>query len=134
MGILSSTLTVKKMAIYCNQLSVGLNAGVPILQTLETMCGPGAPGRIKRINRDLIACIRRGATLSQAIHWKRRCFPDLFVGLMGVGDEQSGKLEEAFRHIAQDHYATIKFRARTGLLALEGFLIILIGLWICHPV
>lgn len=99
MGILSSTLSVKKMALYTRQLSVGLNAGVPILQVLETISGPGAPLPIKRINRELMDCIRRGATLSQAIHWKRRCFPSLFVGLISVG-ERCGSLERVLKILA----------------------------------
>jgi len=99
------------MALYCRQLSAGLNAGVPILQTLETISGPGTPLRIKRINRDLIDCIQRGATLAQAIHWKRRCFPSLFVGLMSIG-ERCGSLERVLMILAgyYDELLMLKYR------------------------
>ena len=102
MGVFSSRLSSKEMAIICRQLATAYGAGIPILQALRLTAQQGTSPRGRGALLRMEAQIGRGASLADACRSERHVFPDLFVQAM-AGGETGGRLDVLLRDLA-GHY------------------------------
>jgi type II secretory pathway component PulF len=85
----------------CRYLRVGLEAGLPIVDVFRKQATRG-PWRLRTLMGRVAERLADGDTLADALSPERNRLPNLFVALVGVG-EQTGHLAETFREL-EEHY------------------------------
>lgn len=92
----------KQIAEFCREMSALLTSGVSIVRGLEILADEeGVPQSVKSIYREMLAELKRGTSLSEAMEM-RRCFPELMLGMIRSG-EGSGNIDEVMDRLAL-HY------------------------------
>jgi type IV pilus assembly protein PilC len=82
---------VKHLAILCRQMSAMLEAGLPVLTTLENIADQIDSPALAVVLKEVAADIEAGSTLSQALAKHPRAFSVLFTAMIKAGEE-SGAL------------------------------------------
>lgn len=103
-----------RINLYHN-LSVLLEAGVPIGRALKTA---HKRGRIGRLFLHIAADVERATGLAEAVENRKRHFDPLDVALIRVG-EDTGQLDEVFRMLGQWY----TFRRRIKSMILSGLML-----------
>ena len=87
--------TVGKRAAFYHDLSVLLEAGIPILRSLDTVTN-GLQGRLKEVFSDVRKSVSEGDSISDSMVKHKKVFGELDVMLVQTA-EMSGNLPECFR-------------------------------------
>lgn len=90
----------KTLAVFSRQFAVLLDAGLPLLQSLEILSVEGQHPGLRRILLDVRTEVEAGSSLAEALRRRPRAFRDLYVNLVAAG-EASGAL-----HTVMDRLAT----------------------------
>jgi type IV pilus assembly protein PilC len=102
---------LKELAIYSRQLSVLIDAELPLIQSLgileEQQKNTYFKGVIKTIKDDVEA----GSTLNQAKRKHPKAFDDLYCNLIASG-EQSGSLDVMLRRLAEFIEKNVRLQAK----------------------
>ena len=94
-----SRVRLSDMAMFCRQLSITINAGVPLRDSLETIAADiDHPALCRTIHR-LIDMLHDGKTFSQAMAQQHNVFNSLLVSLIAAAEE-SGSLPQTLHQIA----------------------------------
>lgn len=95
-------LSSKQISEFCREMSALLTSGVSIVRGLEIIADEeGVPESIKSIYREMLAELKRGTSLSEAMEM-RKCFPELMLGMIRSG-EGSGNIDAVMERLAL-HY------------------------------
>jgi type IV pilus assembly protein PilC len=78
---------VKDLAILCRQLSAMLDAGLPVLESLEAIADQIDNPTLAEVLKQVAGDIEAGSTLSQAIEKHEKIFSILFVAMLKSGEE-----------------------------------------------
>jgi type IV pilus assembly protein PilC len=101
----------KDLAVYSRQLSVLIDAELPLIQSLgileEQQKSPYFKNVIKTVKEDVEA----GSTLNQAKRKHPKAFDDLYCNLIASG-EQSGSLDIMLRRLAEFIEKNVRLRAK----------------------
>jgi len=81
------------------QLAMLLESGIDIVASLELLQEQVSNGALKKVLGDVIADLRAGHQLSNALGRRPQVFSPIYCKLLGVG-EQSGDLETVLRQVA----------------------------------
>jgi type IV pilus assembly protein PilC len=94
-----SRVTIKDLALFCQQMTSILKAGVPTVDALEMVIGTTKKKKLK--NAISICCenIRSGITMSQAFSEFPKIFPLIMCQMIKAGEE-SGALDEIFYRLS----------------------------------
>lgn len=92
-------ITSKDIAIITRQIATMLNAGVPLVQTIEMIGKGNDNGNIRKLLSDIGNKVKSGLPFSDCLREHRKYFDDLYCDLVASG-EQSGALETIFDRIA----------------------------------
>ncbi len=95
-------ISYRQLALLCRSLGVSLQAGVPLIKTIETSTRKISDGRLRKVMADVVDDIKSGGTLTDAVDAQETYFPDLFVDMLSVA-EQTGALPEVLLSLS-DHY------------------------------
>jgi type IV pilus assembly protein PilC len=95
-------VSTKQLAMLCRSLGVSLQAGVPIVKTIETSTRKLGDSRLKAVMAEVVDDIKSGSTLTDALDEHGSYFPDLFVDMVSVA-EQTGSLPEVLLSLSE-HY------------------------------
>jgi len=98
----------KSLATVYNNLSVMLEAGVPVLKSLKTVRG-GTRGKLSRAFRNIYDHVAQGDSLADSMARHPKVFSIIDVALVEVG-EQSGNLSETLKSISQWHDLTARMK------------------------
>ncbi len=90
----------KTLAVFSRQFAVLLDAGLPLLQSLEILSVEGQHPGLRKVLLQMRAEVEAGSGLAEAMKRRRRAFNDLYVNLVAAG-EASGAL-----HTVMDRLAT----------------------------
>ncbi|WP_370263295.1 type II secretion system F family protein [Limnobacter sp.] len=105
---------VAQVAAFVRQLSVMIQSGVPLGQSLGLIAG-GMAGRSKqglqRIVRAIRADIESGQKLSDAMRKHPHCFDTLFCNTLAAG-EDAGELDTALQRLATHMEKTLRIRQK----------------------
>jgi len=95
--------------MFTRQLRTMLNAGVPILRTLEVLESQTMNPKLKKITASVASQIKEGSSLSEALAKYPKVFPHLFTSMIAAG-EASGSLTEILSRLIfmMDHEHKIK--------------------------
>ena len=98
------------------QISTLIGAGVPLLESLQTIAQQIKNEQFKKILEQACRDIRGGSSLSESLAKHTKLFPEVYVHMIRAG-EASGKLEEIFSHIAvmAEHEAETREKIKTAV-------------------
>ncbi|MEW6443848.1 MAG: type II secretion system F family protein [bacterium] len=88
------------LIIFVQQMATLLEAGLPILRTLEIASEELRSPRLREAVEDVQERVRHGSSLADAFAAHPSCFSPLLVGMMKSG-EASGQLHEILEHLAE---------------------------------
>lgn len=97
----SRSIKLGELASFCRQLSTLLNAGIPIVSSLD-ICREQASSRdLKRALETIIKCLEEGTSLADSFAMFPKLFPEIFVYMVEAG-ELGGMLDQVLERLA-DH-------------------------------
>jgi len=102
---------LKELAVYARQLSVLIDAELPLMQSLNILAEQTRNKYFKRVILRVREDVEAGSSLNQAKRKFPRVFDDLFCNLVGSG-EQSGSLDVMLKRLAEYIEKIVKLRAQ----------------------
>jgi len=102
---------LKDLAIYSRQLSVLIDAELPLIQSLDILAEQTKNKYFKNVIKDIRADVEAGSTLNQAKRKFPNVFDDLYCNLVASG-EQSGSLDIMLRRLAEFLEKIVRLRAQ----------------------
>jgi type IV pilus assembly protein PilC len=131
---------LKDLAIYSRQLSVLIDAELPLIQSLNILAEQTKNKYFKNVIKDIREDVEAGSTLNQAKRKFPNVFDDLYCNLVASG-EQSGSLDIMLRRLAEflEKIMRLKAQVRQAMIypvAVLSFSIIVVifMLWKVIPV
>jgi len=125
-----SKITNEDLVFFSRQMYTLTKANVPILQALDGLLKSSSNPALSKVISDLKRSLDEGIDLTQALKRQNDVFPDLFIGLVQIG-ETTGNLPEVFGDLSvylqkeQETRKKIKSALRYPLIVLA---VIVIGL------
>ncbi len=102
-------VTSKDLQVFTRQFAVLVSAGVPIVQSLESMSkgarSPGLTRTLQKVTQD----VERGRRLADALANQPHAFDRLYVNLVRAGEE-AGALETVLNRLAEYIEKSVKLR------------------------
>jgi type IV pilus assembly protein PilC len=102
---------LKDLAIYSRQLSVLIDAELPLIQSLNILAEQTKNKYFKNVVQDIREDVEAGSTLNQAKRKFPNVFDDLYCNLVASG-EQSGSLDIMLRRLAEYLEKIVRLRAQ----------------------
>jgi type IV pilus assembly protein PilC len=102
---------LKELAVYSRQLSVLIDAELPLMQSLNILAEQTKNKYFKRVITSVREDVEAGSTLNQAKRKFPKAFDDLYCNLIASG-EQSGSLDIMLRRLAEYIEKTVKLRSK----------------------
>lgn len=103
-----SKLDLPLVLQFCRQLASMLNAGLPLIKSLEMLYERTEKPKLKNVLAALFEEVQKGNSLAEAMAAMGEAFPTLLVSMVKAG-EMSGKLEDTLIRMA-DYYEKEKKR------------------------
>ena len=106
----------KELSVMCNQFSIILQAGMPIVRTLELVGGQTSDKTLKAVLGEVASDVSAGYGLADSFAKHGKDLPSTFIESVRAG-EASGTLEEVFARMGNyyERTAKAKSKARTAL-------------------
>ncbi len=98
----TGTVSLQELTTFCRQFSIMLNAGIPIIEVLESLKDQPFSTYFRSLLQMIYEDVKGGIMLSEALNKHGRVFPEFFRSMVFVG-EASGKLDLVFNSLA-DYY------------------------------
>jgi len=102
---------LKELAIYSRQLSVLIDAELPLIQGLNILSEQTKNKYFKRVITTVRGDVEAGSTLNQAKRKFPKAFDDLYCNLIASG-EQSGSLDIMLRRLSDFIEKVVKLRSK----------------------
>lgn len=99
-SVFRGRIKTKELVLLSRQLGTMIDAGVPIVQSLQAILKQLTKPFFRQVLQDIISDIRGGESLSQALTKHPKVFPPFFLGLVRTG-EASGRLAETLGSLAE---------------------------------
>ena len=114
---LEGKVTDRDMVIFSRQFSTMINAGVPILQSLQIMCEQTESKVLRRILYTIRNDIEGGNSLFEAMRKHPNVFDDLYVNMINAG-EVGGILDIILLRLAEylEKAARLKARVKSAMV------------------
>jgi type IV pilus assembly protein PilC len=92
-------VSLKDMVNMSRQMSALLGAGVSVLKAFQLLSEDTQKGIFKKVLDNIVANIKSGVSISQALAKHPKAFDDFYVSMVRSGEE-SGKLAQTFTYLA----------------------------------
>jgi len=102
---------LKDLAVFSRQLSVLIDAELPLIQSLNILAEQTKNKYFQRVIRTIRSDVEAGSTLNQAMRKHPKAFDDLYCNLVASG-EQSGSLDVMLRRLAEYNEKILRLRAK----------------------
>lgn len=99
------------LALLSSQLAAVAERGIPLHQGLRAVASDARPGALRDTCDSLAEDLESGKQLSSAVADCDGQFPDLWPGMLDVG-ETSGRLVDTLRDLSEYHVVMLKLRFR----------------------
>jgi len=99
------------LVVFTRQLATMVDAGLPLVQALDTLAGQAENPSLKVVLEDIVKSIEEGADFSEAISAHPKVFSSLFVNMARAG-EASGTLSEILERVAAYMEATLALKRK----------------------
>lgn len=107
----SSKVKMTDLAIFCRQLAISVNAGVPLRDALEGIGSELEHPHLKRVCLEMVKDLHDGVSFSNAVAKFPKVFNEMFQGLVKVAEE-SGRLPSTLKQLASYLEKTDKLQRR----------------------
>ncbi|MDX9972915.1 MAG: type II secretion system F family protein [FCB group bacterium] len=109
-------LKQKQIVIMTRQLATLIDAGLPLLRSLNVLIAQQPPSKLKDILREIAMDVQSGSTFSEALAKHPRGFDRLFVNMVRAG-EIGGMLEVVLNRLAlfMEKRAALKARVKSAM-------------------
>ncbi|MEE9369735.1 MAG: type II secretion system F family protein [Pontiella sp.] len=115
-SIFAAPVKLGDLAIFCRQLAISVNAGVPLRDALDTIGQEVEQPALQFALKDIVAQLNDGKNFSQAVESHPKVFNVMFCGLIKVAEE-SGKLPGTLKQLADYLERTDKLQRRMKAMA-----------------
>ena len=124
-------ITTKQRVIFARQLATLVNAGLPLVQSLQNVQDQTTNKDFKGIIAKIVSDVEAGSTLADALSQYPKLFDSVYVSLVTAG-ETSGTLDAALERLAnkQEKDAEIVGKVRGALVYPFVVLLVLFGVLI----
>lgn len=121
-------VTTDDRVLLCEQLAILLDAGVPLLRTLEVICAQIESRQLLSALNQVRRDIEAGSSFREALTKHPRIFSDLWLNVVETG-EASGHLPQSLNHLARylNSMRNIQRKAVTALTYPVALVIAAIG-------
>lgn len=110
-SIFGQKVKTQEVLVFTRQLAVMVNAGLPLLQSLDILAEQSESAQFAKIINDVATSVEGGETFSDAIRAYPRAFPELFVSMVRSG-EASGELDSVLIQLADYMEASAELKRR----------------------
>lgn len=109
-------LKTKQIVIMTRQLATLIDAGLPLLRSLNVLIAQQKPSKLKDTLRDVATDVQQGSTFSEALAKHPRGFDRLYVNMVRAG-EIGGMLEVVLNRLAMfmERRQALKRRVRSAM-------------------
>ena len=104
-------VNLKELAVYSRQISVLVDADLPLIQSLTMLADQTKNKYFKTVIQTIRKDVEAGSTLNEAKRKYPKVFDDLYCNLVASG-EQSGSLDVMLRRLAEYLENVVKLRAQ----------------------
>jgi len=124
----SAKVKMGDLAIFCRQLAISVNAGVPLRDALDTIGQELEQPRLQAAVMDMVGQLNDGQNFAQAVATHPKIFNVMFQGLIKVAEE-SGKLPSTLQQLANYLERTDKLQRRIKAMSayptfIAGFFVV----------
>jgi type IV pilus assembly protein PilC len=125
---LNKRVSTKQRVIFSRQLSTLINAGLPLVQSLNTVSEQISNKTLKAIIGSVISDVESGSSFAAALAKYPRVFDSVYISLVAAG-ETSGTLDKSLERLAdqQEKDADIVSKVRGALIYPLIVIMVLIG-------
>lgn len=109
--LMKKKVKLKDLAVYSRQLSVLIDAELPLIQSLNIMAEQTKNKYFSSVIRDVANEVEAGSTLHEAKRKFPNVFDDLYCNLVASG-EQSGSLDIMLRRLSEYLEQIVKLRSQ----------------------
>jgi type IV pilus assembly protein PilC len=102
---------LKELAVYSRQISVLVDADLPLIQSLTMLADQTKNPYFKDVIQNIRKDVEAGSTLNEAKRKYPKVFDDLYCNLVASG-EQSGSLDVMLRRLSEYLENVVKLRAQ----------------------
>jgi type IV pilus assembly protein PilC len=101
----------KDLQIFTRQLSTLLSSGVPILQSMDTLCeGARSPGLVYAL-KEIVADVSKGKRFGDALAEHPKVFDRFYVNMVRAGEE-SGNLDQILTRLSEYIEKAVKIQGK----------------------
>ena len=104
-------VNLKELAVYSRQISVLVDADLPLIQSLTMLADQTKNNYFKSVIQTIRKDVEAGSTLNEAKRKYPKVFDDLYCNLVSSG-EQSGSLDVMLRRLAEYLENIVKLRSQ----------------------
>ena len=101
----------KALAIVCNQFAILMQAGLPIVRTLELIANQTEDKTLAKILKDAADDVAAGYSLASSLEKNGTGLPTTFIESVRAGEE-SGSLETVFHRLSEYYQKTSRTKAK----------------------
>lgn len=103
--------------LFCRQFSTMIDAGLPIVQSLDILYSQQKNKTFKATLKDIKESIEGGATFGESLKKHPKVFDDIFVNMVAAG-ETGGVLDETLRRLSvyMEKAAKLKSRVKGAMI------------------
>jgi type IV pilus assembly protein PilC len=134
--VFSSRIRTKSLVTVCRSMSTMISSGIPIGKAFDLAARKSPDPRCRKAMLEIVADLRRGMDVTEAMRAQGRTFPESMVELVAVG-EQTGALPEILKSLAEHYETNIRLKrsfysaiAWPAFQLVAAILVIALLLWI----
>ncbi len=105
------TVTAKELQVFTRQFSVLVSAGIPIVDSIDAMIGPGKSPAMNATLKKVVEDIQKGKRLADALAVHEKIFDKMYVNLVKAGEE-GGVLDEVLQRLATYIEKSVKLQGK----------------------
>ena len=122
---LLNRITTKQRVIFSRQLSTLINAGLPLVQSLEHVRGQTSNKALQVVIGRIITDVEAGSTLSDAMARHPKVFDTVYISLVAAG-ETSGTLDKSLERLADQQEKDAEIISKVRGAMIYPFIVILV--------
>ncbi len=116
--VMKKRVTSYELSAFCRQLSVSINSGVPLIESLGGIAEDMDSHYFKKILLTVIDDIHKGSHFSDAISKYKNVFTPVFIALVRSAEE-SGSLNQVFEYLS--HYLEKGVRLKQKIQSITAY-------------
>jgi len=107
----------EEIVLFVRQLATMIDAGLPLLQCLQTLEDQAEPGQFRTVVHGLVEDVTRGRSFSESLGNHPRVFDKLFISMVRAG-ETGGFLAEILERLAShmENAASLRRKVKSALM------------------